>query len=74
VNEWALLGAGDILLLYTDGLSEHGDDRYFPDHVEAIVRDVKDRTAREIYDAIQSDLLAFSPPTDDITLVVVKRR
>jgi len=35
---------------------------------------VKDRTAREIYDAIQSDLLAFSPPADDITLVVVKRR
>lgn len=74
VNEWALLGAGDILLLYTDGLSEHGDDRYFPGRVEALVRDVKDRTAREIYDAIQSDLLAFSPPADDITLVVVKRR
>lgn len=74
VNEWALLGTGDILLLYTDGLSEHGDDRYFPDHVEALVRDVKDRTAREIYDAIQSDLLVFSPPADDITLVVVKRR
>ncbi|MEO2198685.1 MAG: PP2C family protein-serine/threonine phosphatase, partial [bacterium] len=74
VNEWALLGAGDILLLYTDGLSEHGDDRYFPGRVEALVREVKDRTAREIYDAIQSDLLTFSPPADDITLVVVKRR
>lgn len=73
VNEWTLLGAGDILLLYTDGLSEHADDRYFPGGVEAVVRDVKDRPAREIYDAILADLLAFDQPTDDITLVVVKR-
>ena len=73
VNEWALLGSGDLLLLHTDGLSEHGDDRYFPAHVEDRLREVKDRTAREIYEAIQADLLAHSPPSDDITLVVVKR-
>jgi serine phosphatase RsbU (regulator of sigma subunit) len=73
VNEWTLLGAGDILLLYTDGLSEHAEDSYFPGGVEAVLRDVKERSAREIHDAILADLLAFGPPTDDITLVVVKR-
>ena len=34
MNEWALLGSGDILLLYTDGVSEHADDRYFPERLE----------------------------------------
>ena len=73
VNEWALLEAGDILLLYTDGVSEHGGDRYFPERLEAVLRTVKDGSAREIHDAIQSDMLAFCAPADDITLVIVKR-
>ena len=32
VNKWTLMGSGDILLLYTDGLQEHkrGDDPYLP--------------------------------------------
>lgn len=74
VNEWTLLGSGDILVLHTDGLSEHGENRYFPERVEQRLREVKDLPARAIYDAIQEDLLAFSPPSDDITLVIVKRQ
>ena len=73
VNEWALLGAGDILVLHTDGLSEHGDGRFFPGRVEQRIREVKDLGAREIYEAIHADVLAFGPPSDDITLVIVKR-
>ena len=73
VNEWALLGSGDILLLYTDGVSAHADDRYFPDRLEDQLRKVKHRLAREICEAILADMLAFSAPTDDITLVIVKR-
>ena len=73
VNEWTLLGAGDILLLHTDGLSEHADDTYFPSAVEAVLRDAKDGSAREIHDAILADLLTVGRPADDITLVVVKR-
>ena len=34
VNEWALLGLGDILLLYADGVSEHAEDRYFPERLD----------------------------------------
>ena len=73
VNEWSLLGAGDVLLLYTDGLSEHADDRYFSGGVERLVREHKGHSAREIYEAIMADALGFDAPSDDITLVVVKR-
>lgn len=74
INEWWLMGAGDILLLHTDGLSEHRrqDEGYFPDHLERKLREVKDGSAREIYEAIQQDLVAFTAPADDISIVVVK--
>jgi serine phosphatase RsbU (regulator of sigma subunit) len=73
-NEWQLMGAGDILLLHTDGLVEHsrGEEPYFPNRLQEILRRVKDRTAREILEAIEEDLLAFHPPSDDISIVVIK--
>jgi len=76
MNEWRIMGAGDILLLHTDGLSEHrrGDEEYVPTRLEAKIREVKQRDARGIYDAIVDDVLAFAPPADDISLVVVKLR
>jgi serine phosphatase RsbU (regulator of sigma subunit) len=74
MNEWWLMGTGDILLMYTDGLSDHssGDDAYFPDRLEATLRQVKDRSARGIFEAVRDDMLAFAEPSDDISLVVVK--
>jgi serine phosphatase RsbU (regulator of sigma subunit) len=73
-NEWWLMGAGDILLLHTDGLVEHerGDEPYFPGHLEAVIRTVKDRSARQIVEAVEEDMVAFSPPKDDVSLVVIK--
>lgn len=75
VNEWRLMGAGDILLLYTDGLSEHmrDDEDYFPGRLEAVLRKAKSRPAREIFEAIREDVLAFSEPSDDISIVVIKK-
>jgi serine phosphatase RsbU (regulator of sigma subunit) len=75
MNEWVLMGEGDILLLYTDGLVEHtrGSDDYFPGRLEEKVRDVKHLAAEQIYEAVKADLLAFSQPSDDISIVVVKR-
>jgi serine phosphatase RsbU (regulator of sigma subunit) len=66
---------GDILLLHTDGLVEHGspDDDYYPERLEQKLRAVKHQTAAEIVDAIRTDLLAFGTPADDITLLVIKR-
>ncbi|HYN09840.1 MAG TPA: PP2C family protein-serine/threonine phosphatase [Vicinamibacterales bacterium] len=75
LNEWVLMGHGDILLLYTDGLAEHrrnGED-YFPTRLEQTLRGVKQQAAAGIFDAIKADLLAFSEPSDDVSIVVIKR-
>jgi serine phosphatase RsbU (regulator of sigma subunit) len=75
LNEWTLMGAGDILLLYTDGLLEHSraDESYFPNHLEPVVRAVKHESAKKIFEAIKLSALDFAKPFDDISLVVVKR-
>ena len=74
MNEWSLMGRGDILLLHTDGLSDHRrqDQPYFPDRLEQTLREVKHLCAREIYEAIKKDLLAFADPIDDISVVAIK--
>jgi serine phosphatase RsbU (regulator of sigma subunit) len=75
VNEWRLMGSGDILLLCTDGLLEHGgvEAPFFPEHLERTLRRVKHESARRIFDEIKSSALEFSAPTDDISAVVIKR-
>ena len=74
MNEWWIMGAGDILLLHTDGLTDHrrDDDDYVAQALEAKVREVKRRDARGIYEAIMEDVVRFAAPADDISLVVVK--
>ena len=69
------MGAGDILLLYTDGLLEHtnGAEPYFPGRLEQTVRAVKHESAKEIYNAIKAEALEFAEPLDDISIVVIKR-
>ena len=76
MNEWWIMGAGDILLLHTDGLVEHarGEEPYFPHHLERAVRGLKHGSAREIYEAVMEDVRTFSPPSDDISIVVLKLR
>lgn len=75
MNEWVLMGQGDILLLYTDGLSEHQRDAedYAPVRLEQVIREHKAASAADIYNAVMADVLAFGPPADDISLVVIKR-
>jgi serine phosphatase RsbU (regulator of sigma subunit) len=75
LNDWLLMGAGDILLLHTDGLSEHRRDEeaYFPLHAEHVVRQRKDQSARDIYEAIVADVLEFGAPSDDVSVVIIKR-
>ena len=75
MNEWVIMGEGDILLLHSDGLSEHSreNEAYFPGRLEQKIREVKHESAQAIYDAIMADMLAFSPPSDDVSLVVIKR-
>lgn len=75
VNEIQLLGHGDIMLLYTDGLIEHNDgtSRFRDTRLENILRETKDKPAKEICDAIKRELYSFSTPEDDLTLAIIKK-
>jgi phosphoserine phosphatase RsbU/P len=76
INVINLMGWGDILLLYTDGFSEHADEEendYFPYRVETLLKQIKNQSARDIFYKLKEDLLRFAPPSDDITFVVIKK-
>lgn len=73
VNEIRLLGSGDILILHTDGFSEHGQGRWLDAELEGVLREADGRGAGEIAARLRESLLAFAPPDDDITFVVVRK-
>ena len=73
VNEIDLLAEGDILLLYTDGLSEHAGGKCFPAAFERRLKKVADLPAREICEVLTQEILAQAPAEDDISFVIVKR-
>ncbi len=76
LNELSLMGRGDILLLYSDGLSEHQDENnrfFFPLMLERILAENKARPAREIYEVLVQDIQAFARPGDDLSLIIIKR-
>lgn len=77
INEISLMGRGDILVLYSDGLADHRDaqgNSYFPGRLEGALRAGKHLSARDIYRRVREDLLAFRPdPEDDVTIVIIKK-
>ena len=69
--------AGDILTLYTDGITESMNtamDLFGEDRLKDVVRSRRDGPAAEIARAIRETVSAFSggEPQDDLTLVIVK--
>jgi serine phosphatase RsbU (regulator of sigma subunit) len=73
VNEIDLLSSGDILILATDGVTEHADGTYIADELPRLLAGAADLSASEICDRLVASIPAFAPPTDDVTAVVVKR-
>jgi len=73
VNNLNLLGHGDVLLLYTDGLIEPGLP-YTHEQLRQAVSWAKDGSAQAICEAIVHDRQATAPQSDDLTLVVIKYR
>jgi serine phosphatase RsbU (regulator of sigma subunit) len=71
VNNLNLMGQGDVLLLYTDGLLDQLST-YTQEALERSVSRARDRTARDICEAILRDRRATAEQTDDLTLVVLK--
>jgi len=67
---------GDVILLYSDGVTDHlspsGED-YGKGRLAKVVRDNCDRPAHALVDAIFADLDRFNPTLfDDQTLIVLK--
>ncbi|MEE4270998.1 MAG: PP2C family protein-serine/threonine phosphatase [Thermoanaerobaculales bacterium] len=74
------MGPGDLLVLFTDGVSEaraDDDEEYGFERLIHAVRTVRHHDPAAIVDRIFNDVAEFapsSPPEDDQTVVVIKRR
>jgi serine phosphatase RsbU (regulator of sigma subunit) len=72
INELNLMGQGDILLLYTDGLID-SFSAFTRNHLERIVSHAMHGSAQEICGAIMGKIHDYAELSDDLSLVVVKR-
>jgi serine phosphatase RsbU (regulator of sigma subunit) len=72
LNELNLMGRGDILLLYTDGLTD-GFSEFMQKDLESIISRVISQSAQEICHAILEGRSAIAKQSDDLSLVVIKR-
>ncbi|MFY9748475.1 MAG: SpoIIE family protein phosphatase [Acidobacteriaceae bacterium] len=78
VEQTLTLEPGDVLLLYTDGISEamtHDDEEWGEDRMIAAARKVRDQSADEILRALfaaADKFTAGAPQHDDMTILVLK--
>jgi sigma-B regulation protein RsbU (phosphoserine phosphatase) len=69
---------GQIILLYTDGITEATDEHgaeYGRERLELKVREGRDLSARKLIDFLHADVLAWTQgrgASDDVTFVVIK--
>ncbi|HXV61492.1 MAG TPA: PP2C family protein-serine/threonine phosphatase [Vicinamibacteria bacterium] len=75
VNVLNLIGSGDMLLLCTDGVTDHASGKapYIDDRLEAFFRAHKDRPIDEFVDSLAADIREFAPLHDDASFVVVRK-
>jgi serine phosphatase RsbU (regulator of sigma subunit) len=71
VNELNLMGRGDVLLLYTDGLLDPFSS-YSQKMMERAVSLAKDGSAKEICESILGNRNSTAEQLDDISLVVIR--
>jgi serine phosphatase RsbU (regulator of sigma subunit) len=74
------LKSGDVLVIYSDGVTEANnlnEDEFGIERLTEVIKANIDRTASGIRDKVESALSAFTgtaPANDDITLVIVKKK
>jgi sigma-B regulation protein RsbU (phosphoserine phosphatase) len=70
---------GDLLVIYTDGISEAMNsalDEYGEDRLHRFVRDHQDAPSAKLIDQIFDDVKLFcgeAPQTDDMSMIVMRR-
>jgi sigma-B regulation protein RsbU (phosphoserine phosphatase) len=75
----ARLGKGDLLVIYSDGITEATDlaeDEYGEERLTEVVRQRRAENAEAIVNAVTESVNRFAggaPQADDITLIVAKR-
>ena len=74
----AQLDAGDILVCYTDGITEVKNDRgqdYGENHLKAVIQSHRSCSSRQIFRAIMDDMEKFAEEggDDDQTIIIIKR-
>ena len=78
-TEFALVNKGDIILLYTDGISEAANENrelYGEQRLIQQLRELKDKTPREICQRVLEDVQIYNrlvEYSDDKTVVAIKR-
>lgn len=78
-QETTQLGSGDVVLFYTDGVTETVNtdgELYEEERLEAVAQRVKSESADQICQAIYDDVIAFQGEAeqfDDLTLMVLKK-
>ncbi|MBN2241629.1 MAG: serine/threonine-protein phosphatase [Acidobacteria bacterium] len=72
VNDLNLMGRGDILFLFTDGLTDSFSG-FTKDQFERAVSSARDGSAREICSTVLDARNKMEEQKDDISLVVIKR-
>jgi len=75
VNDINLMGGGDIMVIYTDGLSDFKNEsgEYFLSNLEGKLQSLKHLPSAEICNEIKKAIVDFGRPNDDITYVIVKK-
>ncbi len=81
VNDYRFtMETGDILILYTDGLTEAMNidgDEFGIEELTRIISESQDKTPQQIVDTVENTVTRFSEGTaqsDDITLIAVEKR
>ncbi len=75
----AQLNSGDVLVIYSDGVSEANnlnEDEFGMERLEKVIRENVKASASGVRDKVESALSSFTgtaAPNDDITLVIVKK-
>ena len=75
VNVLELIGVGDVMLICTDGLTDHAADgvSYVGARLEERFREYKDRPLQDLVGCLESDIHEFGPVEDDVSVVLIRK-